>query len=88
MREPRDPVFKIDEEIDETARLVVVACVPVAFWKVRFWRVVEPKARIFEKTPSAELINPTKPVLARISEVEASPDTKRLVVVAFVEVEF
>jgi hypothetical protein len=34
-----------DEEIEETAKLVVVADVPVAFWNVKFCRVVEERAK-------------------------------------------
>ena len=67
----------------ETKRLVVVAAVPVAFWKVRFWRVVEP---LFNKPQL--VIKPNIPVLARRLVVEARPETKRFVVVALVPVAF
>ena len=49
MRAP--PVVVLTSEPDvipETAKLVVVALVPVAVRKVKFWRVVEPLRRRFE----------------------------------------
>ena len=39
------------EVSEEMARLVVVACVPVAFWKVKFWRVVELLIRRLARVP-------------------------------------
>ena len=38
----------------EIARFVVVAAVPVAFRKEKFWRVEEPDARRFVKEPVVE----------------------------------
>ena len=40
--EPVAPVFNKEEAMEETAKLVVVAWVVVAFEAVKFWRVVEP----------------------------------------------
>ena len=42
MREPLALVLRREEVMPEIASEVVVAEVPVAFTKVKFWRVVEP----------------------------------------------
>lgn len=41
--EPLASVFSREDVIDEIASEVVVALVPVALTKVKFWRVVEPE---------------------------------------------
>ena len=48
MTEPCALVLRRDETMEEMAREVVVAFVPVAFAKVKFWRVVEPDTRRLE----------------------------------------
>ena len=72
----------------EMAKLVVVACVPVAFWKVRFCKVVEPLARILVRVWKPEVRLPIMPVFALKSVVEARPEIWREVVVALVPVAF
>ena len=49
MSEPLPSVLRRLEMMEETARLVVVAAVPVAFTKVKFWRVDEPVERRLAK---------------------------------------
>ncbi len=68
--------FVVDAVVEK--KFVVVALVPVAFTKVKFWRVDEPVTRRFDavKRPVDEM-EPKVPVVA-----------KRLVEVAFVVVEF
>jgi hypothetical protein len=67
-------------------KLVVVAEVPVAFTKVKFWRVVEPVRRRLPKVPEPRVREPMLAlVLKRLVELEVVE--KKLVVVAFVVVE-
>ena len=47
----------IEPEVNPVmARLVVVACEVVALTAVKFWRVVEPVARIFPNVPAAVVV--------------------------------
>ena len=61
--------------MDETARFVVVAAVPVAFTNVTFWSVVEPMTRRFVVV-SAVVVPPPKenapPVISPVLEMEKS----------------
>lgn len=85
VRAPMIPVLariSVVEARPETAKFVVVAFVVVEFCAVKFCRVVELLARIF-----SERIFPIAAVLALKSVVEALPEIKRVVVVAFVVVE-
>jgi len=67
-------------------KFVVVAAVPVALRKVKFWRVEEPVTRRFESVP---VVNATEPKVAFVAKrfVELAVVAKKLVVVAFVDVE-
>lgn len=76
------------EASEETNKLVVVADVPVAFWKVRLWNVVEPLTKRFEKVANTADSEPMEPVLLRSSEVEAKDETKRFVEVELTVVAF
>ena len=60
-------------------KAVVVALVPVALVKVKFWRVVEPVRRRLERVAESEVMDPVVRV-PRLAEVE-----KRLVLEAVVE---
>ena len=69
-------------------KLVVVAWLPVAFTKVRFWRVEDPVARKFAPVMRAEEVKlPPFPVVKNRLVVEAVVEN-RLVVVAFVIVAY
>jgi len=74
------------EEAVVAKKLVVVAEVPVALRKVKFWRVEEPVTRRFESVP---VVNATEPKVAFVAKrfVEEAVVAKKLVVVAFVDVE-
>ena len=71
--EPPAEVLRSEEAMEETAKLVVVACVPVALRKVKFWRVDEavvckaPVESILKSSVPAALTNlkklPAKPVV-------------------------
>ena len=63
-------------------KLVVVALVPVALTKVKFWKVDE----AVDKKPLVPVTNPVK--FERPVTVKAVPTLKAPVVVALVEVEF
>lgn len=76
----REPIFaevenRFVEEAVVEKKLVVVAADPVAFTKVKFWRVEEPVRRRFEKSPKRDVMLLSIAVLARISVVDARPET-------------
>ena len=52
-------------------KLVVVAFVPVAFWKVKFWNVDEAS----ERMPPVAVV---RPVMPRVDERVAAPETARV----------
>lgn len=68
-------VDAVDAVKIEVKRLVVVALVPVALTKVKFWRVVEPERRRFERLVRPETVSDVK---------EPAPDalTIQLLVIA------
>jgi len=82
----RLPVKSFDEEAVVLKKLVVVADVPVALVKVKFWRVVEPTERIFEDVNSPESV--VFPPLAVVKNrlVDEAVVENRFVVVADVPV--
>ena len=78
----KEAVKRLDDEAVVEKRLVVVALVPVALTKVKFWRVVEPTtSRSPDELMVVVAVWPTLKVLA------VRLDEKRLVVVAEVVVE-
>jgi len=67
-------------------RFVEVALVVVLFAPVKFWRVVEPVTRRLESTPVPNVTDPKAAFVAK-RLVEEAVVAKKLVVVAFVDVE-
>ena len=68
-------------------KLVVVALVPVAVTKVKFWKVEEALARMLLKVPVPLTVNVPPVPVVKNRFVEDAVVEKKLVVVAFVEVE-
>src|SRR3989344_2951527 len=71
---PVPPTVKSDEKrlVEDAVvekKLVVVADVPVAFTKVKFWRVVEAVANILAKVPRVETV-----MLAKVGEAVVLTD--------------
>ena len=75
-------------------RFVVVAEEPVAFWKVKFWKVEEPVARMLARVARAlawkveVMIEPAVMEPAARAVVEATPVTCRYEVVALIALKF
>ena len=70
-------VKRLVDEAVVLKELVVVALVPVAFTKVKFWRVVEPTTR---RLPDEFMVVEAAPPIAR--EFPVKTEAKRLVEVA------
>jgi len=73
---------RLVEDAVVAKKFVVVAAVPVAFWKVKFWRVEEPVARI---VPAVSV-----PIEPRVEKklVDDATEAKKVVEVAFEVVAF
>ena len=82
MREPLALVFSSEEAMPEIASEVVVAAVPVAFTKVKFWRVVEPMTN---KSPEELMVVVAEPPI--LKELPVKRLAKELVEVAEVVVD-
>ncbi len=82
MMEPLALVFSSEEVMPEMASAVVVAAVPVAFTKVKFWRVVEPMTN---KSPEELMVVVAEPPI--LKELPVKRLAKELVEVAEVVVD-